>query len=190
MTDSHDPCTLGLGPSVDYLLGELAEEDAARLEMHLFECDACAEKIVTVERIGRAVADVARDAAVGANVNEAFLKRAARDGLTMREYRIPAGETVACTAGPEDLVVVRLAADFGEASELSLDVTFHNLESGEVQAPVTRWVSPDRNLGEVILVFPGELVRTYPRSRWNLEVSGELPSGREGFGSFVMDHSP
>lgn len=190
MTDNQKPCALTLGPLVDYLLGELAEEEAERLETHFFECAACAGKIASIELIGHAVADVARHAAVGANVNAAFLERAARDGLTMREYRIPAGETVACTAGPEDLVVVRLAADFGEASDLNLVVTFHDLDSGEVLAPVSRRVSPDRQLGEVILVFPGELVRGYPRSRWSLAVSGELPAGRAEFGSFVMDHTP
>jgi anti-sigma factor RsiW len=187
---NRDPCEIEPDRLVDYLLGELPAGEAERLEGHFFECAACAAKIESIERIGTTIADVTRHASVGANVNGAFVDRAARDGLTLREYRIPAGETVACAAGPEDLVVIRLAANFGGATDLSLDVTFHDLENDETSPAVTRQIVADRDLSEVVLVFPGELVRTYPRSRWTLRVGGELPSGRAEFGPFIMDHTP
>jgi hypothetical protein len=183
-------CDVEISRLVDYLLGELPQADVERLEEHLFECPVCARRIESIERLGLAVADAVRHAAVGANVNAAFVERAARDGLTLREYRIRSGQIVPCEAGPEDLVVVRLAADYGDATDLSLDVTFENLESGETSTPATRRIAADRDCGEVVLVFPGEVVRAYPRSRWTISVHGERPSGTAEFGPFVMDHTP
>jgi hypothetical protein len=178
------------GRLVDYLLGELTAEEETSLEEHFFECDTCASRLRSIESIGLSVADAVLHAAVGANVNGAFVDRVVRDGLTVREYRIPAGETVACSAGPEDLVVVRLAADFGDAENLQLQVTLHDLERDETSPVPARRIEADRDLGEVVLVFPGEVVRTYPRSRWTLSVSADAPSGSTRFGPFVMDHTP
>jgi len=158
------------------LLGDLPGAEEERLEEHLFACSFCAARIESMERIGRSILEVVRRSRVAANVNGAFAEQALRDGLTLREYRIPAGETVACTAGPEDLVVVRLAADFTGATSLRLDVSFHDLESGRTAPTASREVVADRLLGEVVLIFPGEVVRTYPRSTWTLRVQGESPS--------------
>jgi hypothetical protein len=152
MTTNSDPCAVELGRLVDYLLDELPVADAERLEEHLFDCTSCAERIESIERIGVTVADAVLHAAVGVNVNGAFVERVARDGLTLREYR--------------------------------------DLESGETAPPETRRITADRDLGEVLLVFPGEVVRTFPRSRWTLRVSGNSPAGRTELGRFVMDHSP
>lgn len=190
MTRSGGSCGTELAQLVDYLLGELPAAEVEALEEHLFECAECAARIESIERIGTSIADVVRHAGVGANVNGAFLARAAHDGLTLREYRIPAGETVSCTAGPEDLVVVRLAGELAGARGLELGVAFHDLESGETSPVETRPVLADHELGEIVLVFPGEVVRGYPRSRWTLRVYGEAPSGRVDLGRFVMDHTP
>lgn len=190
MTPTGRSCTRELSELVDYLLGELPAVEAERLEEHVFECRECAARIDSIDRIGASIADVVRHAGVGACVNDTFVERAAGDGLTIREYRIPAGESVRCSAGPEDLVVVRLASDFGSATDLELDVSFHDLESGETAPVETRPVVADRDLGEVVLVFPGEVVRGYPRSRWTLRVHSGAPSERSELGQFVMDHTP
>lgn len=190
MTKSGEACAGELGLLIDYLLGELPPGEEQRLEAHLFECPVCAARAESIERIGASIGDLVRHAGVGASVNGAFLERAIQDGLTLREYRIPAGETVSCTAGPEDLVVVRLEAEYGGSTELELDVAFHDLESGETAPVQTRPVVADHELGEIVLVFPGEVVRSYPRSRWTLRVHGSAPSGRTDLGQFVMDHMP
>lgn len=190
MTAGASACRVGLAELLDYLCDESANDTADAIEDHLFECDVCAARIASLERVRAAVADAARDGEVVANVGGAFVERAARDGLTLREYRIPAGDVVPCTAGPEDLVVVRLAAEYGEAEELDLDAELHDLERETVTPLPARQVVVDRDLDEVILVFPGELVRGYPRSRWTLRLRGEGSGGRFEVGPFVMDHTP
>lgn len=189
MTAGAD-CPIVVEDLLAYLLDDLDEAAAGRVEEHLFGCDACARRLGSVERVREAVSDFVHEAGVAGNVNGAFLERAARDGLSLREYRIPAGRSVTCQAGPEDLVVVRLQADFAGLDDLRLDGTFLDLERGETTLLPSREVVADRQLEEVVLVFPGEVVRAYPRSRWTLRLStGAVPAPRE-LAPFVMDHHP
>lgn len=179
-------CAVGFGELLDYVVGETQGEQAEALEEHLFECPRCARRLGVLDAIGRSVTEAVRRGGVGGSVNAAFLDKVRREGLTLRDYRIAEGTTVACSAGPEDLVVVRLAASFPQAEELRLDGTFHDLERDETAPLPARAVVVDRELGEVVLVFPGEVVRAYPRSRWTMHLHGE----REDLGPFVMDHTP
>lgn len=179
-------CAVGFAELVDYVFGDTTGEPAEALEEHLFECPRCAARLDLLDVMARSVSAAVREGALGGNVNAAFLAKARREGLTLRDYRIAEGTTVACSAGPEDLVVVRLAASFPEVEELRLDGTFHDLERDETAPLPARAVVVDRELGEVVLVFPGEVVRAYPRSRWTMRVHGE----REELGPFVMDHTP
>lgn len=203
---SHPGCTapLSLDALLGYLLGELPEVELDAIEDHLFACAQCHRRLAALDDLRRAVAEAVRGAALGGSVAGAFLERAARDGLSVRDYRIARGATVACTAGPEDLVLVRLALDeatpeaaAGEterAAALRLAVRFEDLERGEVAELPVREVVADRGANEVMLVFPGERVRAYPRSRWTLRLRGEPPAEPGGhgadLGSYVMDHSP
>lgn len=183
-------CPIGLDDLVEYVLGETPEAKVEPLEDHLFGCERCARRLDSLDRIRRAVSAAVLRSALGGSVNGAFVDRASRDGLSLREYRIAEGTTVACSAGPEDLVVVRLAAGFEGVGDLRLDGTFEDLERGESEPLPTRDAVVDRDLGEVVLVFPGEVVRAYPRSRWTLRLQGETATGRAEMGPFVMDHTP
>lgn len=183
-------CPILLEDLLAYLLDDLPEAEAERVEDHLFDCAGCAKRLDSLERVREAVSEGVRGALVAGNVNGEFLARAARDGLSVRDYRIPAGQTVTCHAGPEDLVVVRLKADFAGRGDLRLDGTFLDLERGEASPLPTREVVIDRRLEEVVLVFPGEVVRSYPRSRWTLHLRGGGAAGPDELGPFVMDHHP
>lgn len=190
MSGERTPCPLGLDDLLDYLLGELAPERADALEDHVFACTACADRLAALETLGVSVAAAVRGGAVAGNVDSAFLDRAAVDGLTTTEYRLVPGGTVPCSAGPEDLWVVRLAADFAGLDRLTLDAELHDLEHDAVTPLPGREVVVDRDRGEVILVFPGDQVRAYPRSRWTLHLRGEGAAGGVEIGPFVMDHTP
>jgi hypothetical protein len=181
---------VGIGDLVDYLLGELPQDEEGRIEDHVFECAACARNLEAVHRIGAAVADAMRHAEIGANVNVSVVTRVTNEGLTVREYRIAPGETVPCAAGPEDFVAVRLSGDFSGYDELTMDTEFVDLESNEQAPTVSRPVLADHQHGEIVLLFPGQVVRSYPRSRWTLTVHGETDAGRRELGTFIMDHSP
>lgn len=173
---------------VDLELGELPEAAAEALEAHLFECPRCAAMLDELHRLVAGVRDAVAAAAVGANVTEAFLERALGDGLSLREYRLAPGETVACSAGPEDLFVVRLAAGLAEPAELTARVEVRDLASGASQALPPRDVLPDLERGEVVLVFPGAEVRAYPRSVWTVVLTGDVAGRTESYGPFILDH--
>jgi hypothetical protein len=56
-------------------------------------------------------------------VSEAFLKRAAEEGLRVREYAPPRGGAVQCTVTAEDDVLIgRLAADLSGSKRVDLSI--------------------------------------------------------------------
>jgi len=137
-----------------------------------------------------AAAEGVRHGEVSANVNDALVARAKSEGVTVREYRLEAGDTVPCSATPEDLVSVRLAGDFSTAGELTLELDFLDLSSGKRAPTSTRSVLADRDAGAIVLIFPGSEVRSYPRSRWTMTVRDPSKPGQPAVGPFVMDHTP
>ncbi len=187
---SPDLCPVGLDELIDYFVGELLPAEACRIEEHVFSCRRCAEAFESLDALKRALEETVRCAEIGCNVGSTFLERAVRDGLSLKEYLIPEGATVTCHAGPDDLVVVRLGGSFANFEELELGVDFEDLETATTTQLPGRTVVVDRELDQVLLVFPGKLVRTYPRSRWTLRLTGHGPAGPAAHGPFVMDHHP
>lgn len=190
MSDPASGCAAAPEALLEYVLGELPADASDRLEEHLFGCAECAARLEVLESLRAAVSQAARAAEVALNADEDLLERLARDGLTRREYRIPAGGTVLCQAGPEDLVVVRLAGKYGDVRDLRLDAEVVDLERDSAIDVPEREVVADRARDEVILVFPGQMIRAYPRSRWTMRLRGEGPGGPAEVGTFVMDHTP
>lgn len=190
--DQPASCPLDLDRMLSYLVGELGDEESVAVEEHLFGCESCGPTFESLAALRESVADVVRGAAVTGNVDARFLERASEDGLKLCEYRISEGGKVSCKAGAEDFVVVRLAADFGDVESLRLEGSFEDLEK-DVSTPLpARDVMVDRDLGEVLLVFPGDLVRSYPRSLWTMRLAAgdESEGDATEIGPFVMDHTP
>jgi len=108
---------------VDYWFGDLDGPDLDRVEEHLLECDACGSVLRSLMATGDGVRRLAREGAFGVVVSPSFLESASRQGLRVREYRVPAGGRVACTVTAEDdLLVGRLQGDFRGVSRLDLVV--------------------------------------------------------------------
>ena len=184
------PHSFSLADLLAYQLGELDADGERSLEEHIFECSDCAALCEQIDGIAAAVRSRVAGAAIEANVSEAFLRRASDSGLTMREYRLQPSQTVACSAGPEDLYVVRLSGDFGSTGALTAHIDFEDLTSGTVQTLPPRDVLADVVRREVILVFPGSEVRHYPRSMWTIFIDAEVEGGTERIGPYLMDHTP
>jgi hypothetical protein len=105
----------------DYWLGALtkSEEDAA--EEHLFTCDECGTRLSEVIALAEGIRKVAREGSLRMIVSDSFLKRAAEEGLRIREYAPPAGDGVQCTVTAEDDILVgRLAAKLSGAKRVDL----------------------------------------------------------------------
>ena len=157
---SSCPEPLDLATLVDYWFGDLDGPDFDRIEEHLLECDACGSVLRSLAATGDGVRRLARDGAFGVVVSPSFLETASRQGLRVREYRVPAGGCVACTVTAEDdLLVGRLQGDFHGVSHLDLVV---QVEDGPEQRVAHLPVSPSSP--EVIVAQAMPALRAMPSS--------------------------
>jgi len=120
---SSCPEPLDLATLVDYWFGDLDGPDLDRVEEHLLECDLCGSVLRSLMATGDGVRRLAHAGAFTVVVSPSFLETASRQGLRVREYRVPAGGRVACTVTAEDdLLVGRLQGDFRGVARLDLVV--------------------------------------------------------------------
>lgn len=105
----------------DYWIGALSGPDEESVEEHLFECDQCGARLRDVMALADGIRRLAREGDLRMVVSEAFLQRAAEDGLHVREYALRSGGSVHCTVTEDDdLVIGRLAANLSGAGRIDL----------------------------------------------------------------------
>jgi hypothetical protein len=107
----------------DYWLGILDAANQESVEEHLFLCDDCGLRLQEVIALADGIRDIARHGNLLSIVDDAFLKRAAGEGLRIREYAPPRGGSVQCTvSADDDLLIGRLNADLSHAKRLDLSL--------------------------------------------------------------------
>ena len=107
----------------DYWLGALSGSEEEAVELHLLDCDPCGTRLREVMGLAEAIRELARGGSLRMVVSDAFLQRAAEDGLRIRQYAPPAGGSVQCTVKAEDdLLIGRLAANLAGATRVDLCV--------------------------------------------------------------------
>jgi hypothetical protein len=107
----------------DYWLAALPEAEEAAVEEHLLECDRCGALLRGVIALAEGVRDLAREGCLRMIVSDAFLQRAAEEGLRVREYAPPPGGSVQCTVTAEDDILIgRLAANLRGAKRVDLSI--------------------------------------------------------------------
>ncbi len=105
----------------DYWLAALAQPEEEAAEEHLFTCDECGARLREAIALAEGVRKLAREGSLRMVVSDVFLKRAAEEGLRVREYAPPAGGGVECTVTAEDdLLIGRLAANLTGAKRVDL----------------------------------------------------------------------
>lgn len=103
----------------DYWLGVLPGPDEESLEEHLFECDQCGTRLREVMALAAGIRRLTREGDLRMVVSDAFVQRAAEDGIRVRQYAPPRGGSVQCTVTEDDdLMIGRLAADLSGASRI------------------------------------------------------------------------
>jgi len=105
----------------DYWLAALADSEEAVVEEHLLGCDRCGGRLRDVIELVEGVRSLAREGCLRMVVTDAFLQRAAEEGLRVREYAPPPGGSVQCTVtADDDLLIGRLAANLSGATRVDL----------------------------------------------------------------------
>ncbi len=123
--DEGDPvsCSDPIDAAVlaDYWLAALGGSEEEAVEEHLLVCDRCGARLREVIALAESVRDLARGGSLRMVVSDAFLKRAAEEGLRVRQYAPRPGGGVECTVTAEDDILIgRLAADFSGAKRVDL----------------------------------------------------------------------
>ena len=107
----------------DYWIAALPEAEAEAVELHLLDCDSCGTVLREVIDLAEGVRRLAREGALRMVVSDAFLRRAAEQGLQIREYAPPPGGSVQCTVtAQDDLLIGRLAADLTGVKRVDLAI--------------------------------------------------------------------
>ena len=107
----------------DYWLAALPKPQEDQIEEHLFACAECAARLEEVAALANALRNLARQGSLTMIVSDAFLQRAAQEGLRVRQYSPPAGGSVECTVTAEDdLLIGRLSADLTAARRIDLSL--------------------------------------------------------------------
>jgi hypothetical protein len=105
----------------DYWIAALAKPEEDAVEEHLLNCDQCGARLREVIALADGVRNLAREGSLRMVVSDAFLKRAAEEGLRIREYAPPAGGGVQCTVTAEDDILIgRLAANLSGTTRVDL----------------------------------------------------------------------
>jgi hypothetical protein len=107
----------------DYWLAALADPEEEAVEEHLLACDRCGARLREVIALAEGVRNLAREGCLRMVVSESFLKRAAEEGLRVREYTPPPGGSVQCTVtAVDDILIGRLAANLSGAKRVDLSI--------------------------------------------------------------------
>ena len=105
----------------DYWIAALPKAEEEAIELHLLDCDTCGDRLREAMALADGIRKLARDGLLRMVVSEEFLKRAANEGLRIREYVVPAGGGVECTVTEsDDLLVGRLGAELTEGKRVDL----------------------------------------------------------------------
>ena len=125
--DDGDPvnCSnpIDAGVLADYWLAALPEAEEEAVEEHLLGCDQCGARLREVIALAEGVRNLAREGSLRMIVSDAFVKRAAEEGLRVREYAPPPGGSVQCTVTAEDDILIgRLAANLKGAKRVDLSI--------------------------------------------------------------------
>lgn len=130
--------------------GELAADEAARIEEHVFACDACADAYARLGDLSAALGEV-----IPIVISHAHRDRLAAAGMRLCLTPVPAGiDTPASFAAGVDLLVHVLKADLADADQVDLDVVY-----GDERVQVAA-VPFDARRGEVLIACQRHYERT------------------------------
>jgi hypothetical protein len=171
----------------DYWLAALDEAEEEAVELHLFECDRCGARLREVIALAEGVRNLAREGCLRMVVSEAFLRRAAEEGLRVRQYAPPAGGGVQCTVTAEDDILIgRLAADLKGAKRVDLSICD---EHGKEQLRLPD-IPVNPSAGGVIMQESITFAKAAPTNTMLMRLVGVDESGGDDLlGEYTFNHT-
>jgi hypothetical protein len=174
------------GLLADYWLGDAPAEEEERVEEHLLGCAACSGRLRALAAIGDGVRRLARGGAFDVVVGASFVEEAARLGLRVREYRVPAGGRVECTVTPDDdLLISRLQGDFRDVARLDLVTQVEGFPQQRVED-----IPVDPSAPEIVLSGAMPLLRALGETVVRMRLLAPEPGGDRLVGEYTFAHTP
>jgi hypothetical protein len=175
---------------VGYWLGELPVASEAPIEEHLFGCAHCTRRLDELVALASGIRAAVRNGAVPAVITQRFLEHMKLQNLRIREYRLAAGERVACTIRADDDAVVgrmqvRLAGVKRVDAVQSLD-----LGDGRVAQWRLEDVPFDPNADEVLTMPSAAALKKLPAHSFCVRLVAVDERGDRPLGEYTFVHAP
>jgi hypothetical protein len=171
----------------DYWFALLADTEEGEVEEHLLGCDECAGRLREVIAIAEGVRKLAQEGSLLMVVSDQFLRRAAEQGMRVRQYAPPPGGLVKCTVTAEDdLLIGRLAANLTTANRV--DLCMYDGDGNERIRLRDIPVRPEA--GGVIFQQPIGYAKAAPSERLIARlVAVDESSGEQVLGEYTFNHT-
>ena len=170
-TSVRPPCAnpIDLAVLMDYWRAALDPSQEEAVELHLFDCDACGDRLRQMIALADALRDLARSGMLRVVVGSDFPRHAVGEGRQVREYAARPGENVQCTvSADDDLLVARLVADLSDAARVDLSVSLAGVEIGRMQD-----VPMNAETGNVVYQESIDFAKTAPSNSMQMRLLGE-----------------
>ena len=188
-SDRPANCVSPIYPTVlaDYWLAALPGAEEETVEQHLFECDDCGERLREVIALADGLRSLARGGSLRMVVSDTFLRRAAEEGLRVRQYAPPRGGSVQCTVTAEDNILIgHLAADLKGTRRV--DLAFCD-EHGAEQLRM-RDIPVNPSAGDVIIQESMTFAKSMPTSTLIARLLAVDEAGSEQLlGEYTFNHT-
>ena len=171
---------------IAYWLGETADEG---VEEHLFACAACSARLEEIAALGGGIRAAVRQGRVAAVISAPFLEALRRQGLSLREYRVAPGGSVACTLRAEDDGVVS-AVEAELAGVQRVDLLFRVEVGGQVIETRAEDVPFDPAAGEILVLPPAAELRKLPAHTHRVKLLAMEEAGERLIGEYTFVHTP
>ena len=169
---------------VEYWFGERDDE---ALEEHLLGCAECTARLEELAALGAGIRAAFRSGALRAVLPHAFLEALKREGLRLREYRVPPGGSVNCTLlADDDFVVSRLQAPLAGVERVDLMVV---AQEGAAEATFED-IPFDPAAGEVLVVPSAAALRALPAHTARMRLFAVGAGGKKPLGEYTFVHTP
>ena len=181
---------IALEALVAYWLGELAASAEEPIEEHLFRCASCVRRLEALAALGSGIRAAVRDGAVQALITPSFLELMQRQGMRIREYRVEAGATVACTIqADDDAVVGRIQVALAGVHRVD---ALHRLDL--LDGRVREWRVDDVPFGpearELLLLPSASMLKQLPAHALRVELVAVDDRAERSLGTYTFAHTP
>ena len=182
------PCSdpIDVAVLVDYWRAALEPAQEEAVEAHLFNCDACGDRLRQMIALVDSLSDLARSGTLRMILGTEFAAHATGEGRQVREYVANPGDSVQCTvSADDDFLVARLVADLSGAERVDLSVSLAGVEIDRMQD-----VPMNEAAGAVVYQESIDFAKTAPSNSMQMRLLAiDAAGGERLLGEYTFHHT-